>query len=37
MALVKGHQTPAVSAFYNYLKSPEAAAIFHHYGFSPRK
>ncbi|MGB8665767.1 MAG: molybdate ABC transporter substrate-binding protein [Serratia inhibens] len=37
MAVVKGHQTPAVSAFYNYLKSPQAAAIFQHYGFSPRK
>ena len=37
MAIVKGHQTPAVSAFYSYLKSPEAAAIFKHYGFSPRK
>ncbi len=35
MAIVKGHQTPAVSAFYSYLKSPEAAAIFKQYGFSP--
>lgn len=37
MAIVKDRQTPTVSAFYTYLKSPEAAAIFEHYGFTPRK
>ncbi|AHG21650.1 molybdate transporter [Chania multitudinisentens RB-25] len=37
MAIVKDHQTPAVTAFYNYLQGPEAAAIFQHYGFTPRK
>lgn len=37
MAMVKGHDTPSVSAFYTYLKSPQAAAIFQRYGFSPRQ
>jgi molybdate transport system substrate-binding protein len=37
MAIVKDHQTPAVTAFYDYLKSPQAAAIFERYGFTPRK
>ncbi|TQI79533.1 molybdate transport system substrate-binding protein [Serratia fonticola] len=37
MAIVKGHQTPAVTAFYEYLKTPQAAAIFERYGFTPRK
>ncbi|WP_431223222.1 molybdate ABC transporter substrate-binding protein [Serratia sp. L9] len=37
MAIVKDRQTPAVTAFYDYLKSPQAAAIFERYGFSPRK
>lgn len=37
MAMVKEHQTPTVSAFYTFLKSPEAAAIFKRYGFTPRK
>lgn len=36
IAMVKDHNTPAVSAFYNYLKGPEAAAIFKRYGFTPR-
>lgn len=36
MAIVKDHRHPAVSAFYDYLKGPEAAAIFKKYGFSPR-
>ncbi|WP_312242237.1 molybdate ABC transporter substrate-binding protein [Pantoea sp.] len=36
MAVVKDHNTPAVSAFYTYLKGPEAAAIFKRYGFTPR-
>lgn len=37
MAIVKDRQNPTVSAFYTYLKGPEAAAIFEHYGFTPRK
>ncbi|EFE93924.1 Molybdate-binding periplasmic protein precursor [Serratia odorifera] len=37
MAIVKGHDSPSVSAFYTYLKSPQAAAIFQRYGFSPRQ
>lgn len=37
MAIVKGHQTPAVTAFYEYLKTPQAAAIFERYGFTLRK
>jgi len=37
MAIVKDHRTPAVSVFYSYLTSPAAAAIFKHYGFTPRK
>ncbi|GLR10005.1 molybdate ABC transporter substrate-binding protein [Mixta theicola] len=36
MAIVKDHRHPAVSAFYDYLKGPEAAAIFKKYGFTPR-
>jgi molybdate transport system substrate-binding protein len=36
MAIVKERQTPVVSAFYSYLKGPEAAAIFKKYGFSPK-
>ena len=35
MAMVKDHQTAAVSAFYDYLKGPQAAAVFTHYGFTP--
>lgn len=35
MATVKGHASPSVTAFYNYLKGPEAAAVFKHYGFTP--
>lgn len=37
MAIVNGHDTPTVSAFYTYLKSPQVAAIFQRYGFSPRQ
>lgn len=37
MAIVKDHRTLAVNAFYSYLTSPAAAAIFKHYGFIPRK
>ncbi|MFZ4834759.1 molybdate ABC transporter substrate-binding protein [Rouxiella sp. Mn2063] len=36
IAIVKGHENPAVSAFYDYLKGPKAAEIFKHYGFTPR-
>ncbi|OON38886.1 molybdate ABC transporter substrate-binding protein [Izhakiella australiensis] len=37
MAIVKDHDKADVQAFYNYLKGPEAAAIFKKYGFTPRK
>ncbi len=37
MAIVKDRQNPTVSAFYTYLKGPEAAAIFKHYGFTPHR
>ncbi|CND97992.1 molybdate ABC transporter substrate-binding protein [Yersinia nurmii] len=36
MAIVKGHENATVSAFYDYLKGPEAAAVFKRYGFTPR-
>lgn len=36
MAIVNDHQTAAVSAFYDYLKGPQAAAVFKHYGFTPK-
>lgn len=36
MAIVKGHENAMVSAFYDYLKGPEAAAVFKRYGFTPR-
>jgi len=35
MAMVKDHNSATVTAFYNYLKGPEAAAIFKRYGFTP--
>lgn len=35
MAKVKGHDSAGVDAFYHYLKGPEAAAVFKHYGFTP--
>ncbi|CNE70859.1 TPA: molybdate ABC transporter substrate-binding protein [Yersinia enterocolitica] len=34
MAIVKGHENPTVTAFYDYLKSPAAAVIFEKYGFT---
>lgn len=34
IAIVKGHENPTVTAFYGYLKGPEAAAIFQRYGFT---
>lgn len=36
MAIVKDRKNPQVSAFYDYLKGPEAAAVFKQYGFSPK-
>jgi len=36
MAMVSQHPSAAVSAFFQYLKSPEAAVIFKRYGFAPR-
>lgn len=36
MAIVKDHNSPQVAAFYDYLKGPEAAAIFKQYGFTPK-
>lgn len=33
IAIVKGHDTPVVSAFYKYLQGPEAAKVFQQYGF----
>lgn len=36
MAIVKDHENPTVTAFYNYLKSPAAATIFKNYGFTLR-
>ncbi|MDW8848311.1 molybdate ABC transporter substrate-binding protein [Erwinia sp. MMLR14_017] len=35
MAMVKDRNSATVTAFYNYLKGPEAAAIFKRYGFTP--
>lgn len=37
MAIVKQRQTPAVTAFYEYLKGPQATAIFERFGFTARK
>ena len=36
LAIVDGHRNAAVSAFYDYLKGPEASAIFKRYGFTTR-
>ena len=36
MAIVKDHNRAAVTAFYHYLKGPQAAEIFTQYGFSPK-
>ncbi|WP_315707982.1 molybdate ABC transporter substrate-binding protein [Brenneria uluponensis] len=35
MAIVKGHNTPTVKAFYDYLKTPQALSVFVRYGFTP--
>lgn len=37
VAIVNDRDNAAVKAFYNYLKGPEAAAVFKQYGFSPKK
>ncbi|WP_337008399.1 molybdate ABC transporter substrate-binding protein [Pantoea sp. AS142] len=37
MAIVNDHDNSVVKAFYDYLKGPQAAAIFKHYGFTPTK
>ena len=34
LAIVDGHNSATVSAFYDYLKGPEASAIFKRYGFT---
>ncbi|MBD2791614.1 molybdate ABC transporter substrate-binding protein [Xenorhabdus szentirmaii] len=34
IAIIKGHEKQAVLDFYDYLKSPEAVAIFKRYGFN---
>lgn len=36
IAIVKGRDNPTVTAFYGYLKGPEAAAIFQRYGFTTK-
>ncbi|MEK9497376.1 molybdate ABC transporter substrate-binding protein [Photorhabdus sp. P32] len=35
MAIIKDHSNPTVINFYEYLKTPEAVAIFKRYGFHP--
>lgn len=37
MAIVKDHEKPVVRAFYDYLKTPAASAIFKQYGFAPKE
>lgn len=37
MAIVKDRDNAAVNAFYDYLKGPQAAVVFKHYGFTPTK
>ncbi|MBA0037635.1 molybdate ABC transporter substrate-binding protein [Pantoea sp. BIGb0393] len=37
MAIVKENQNATVTAFYNYLQGPDAAAVFKQYGFTPKK
>lgn len=37
MAIVKDRDNAAVNAFYHYLKGPQAAVVFKHYGFTPTK
>ncbi|WP_342755091.1 molybdate ABC transporter substrate-binding protein [Pantoea sp. MBD-2R] len=35
MAMLKDRNSASVTAFYNYLKGPDAAAVFKRYGFTP--
>lgn len=37
LALVKGHNNASATAFYQYLKGPQAAVIFKQYGFATQK
>ena len=37
LAIVDGHNSATVSAFYDYLKGPEASAIFKRYGFTTQQ
>ncbi|MBS0847689.1 molybdate ABC transporter substrate-binding protein [Citrobacter sp. JGM124] len=36
IGIIKGHDTPVVQAFYQYLQGPEAAKIFQQYGFTTK-
>ncbi|EDU2161186.1 molybdate ABC transporter substrate-binding protein [Salmonella enterica subsp. enterica serovar Javiana] len=36
IAIVEGHKNATVSAFYDYLKGPQASAIFKRYGFTTK-
>lgn len=36
IAIIDGHNNATVSAFYDYLKGPQASEIFKHYGFTTR-
>ena len=36
IAIIDGHKNATVSAFYDYLKGPQASEIFKHYGFTTR-
>lgn len=36
LAIVDGHKNATVTGFYDYLKGPQAAAIFKQYGFTTR-
>lgn len=36
LAMIDGHKNATVSAFYDYLKGPQASAIFKRYGFTTR-
>lgn len=36
IAIIKGHATPEVKAFSEYLSTPEASEVFKRYGFTPR-
>ena len=37
LAIVDGHKNATVTAFYDYLKGPEASAIFKRYGFTTQQ